>query len=89
MHPSRLVALGFLTVSVLLGAQVGLGGGVRLTASTVFLLFGGVFLLCASLYGLVRYEANPIVTEYGPTTYLLLFALGLQAAGLLARLLSA
>lgn len=40
------------------------------------ILFGG------SLYGLVRYEENPIVTEYGPQAYSLMGASLLWTLGL-------
>ncbi len=89
MHPSRLVAVCFLFVSVLLLAQVGIAGELRVTAGTALQLIGGVFLLLASLFGLIRYEENPIVSEYGPITYLLVFGLAIWAVGLLLRLVTA
>ncbi|WP_232745043.1 hypothetical protein [Halorubrum aethiopicum] len=48
-----------------------------------------MFLLLASLFGLIRYEENPIVSEYGPITYLLVFGLAIWAVGLLLRLVTA
>ncbi|KDS90093.2 hypothetical protein FK85_22095 [Halorubrum saccharovorum] len=75
MHPSRLVAICFVAVSVLLLAQIGIVGGRPFTAGAVLQGIGGVVLLLAGLYGVVRYEENPIVDEYGPTTYLLVFGL--------------
>ncbi|MBP1902710.1 hypothetical protein J2744_002403 [Halorubrum trapanicum] len=89
MHPSRLVAICFVTVSVLLLAQVGIVGGRPLTAGTALQLLGGAFLLVAGLFGVVRYEENPVVDEYGPTTSLLVFGLVLWAVGLLAQLATA
>ena len=88
MHPSRLVSLTLLVVSVLVIAQVVLIDGFQANASAVFLLLGGIVLLGSSLYGLVRYEDNPIVTEYGPMTYLLLFGLHFWAVGMIARLIT-
>jgi len=88
MHPSRLVSLVLLVVSVLIIAQTVLIRELEATTSTIFLLFGGTVLLVSSLYGLVRYEENPIVTEYGPMTYLLLFGLSLWAVGMIARLVT-
>ena len=88
MHPSRLVSLALLVVSVLVIAQSVLIGELQATASTIFLLLGGIILLGSSLYGLVRYEENPIVTEYGPMTYLLLFGLLFWAVGMITRLIT-
>lgn len=88
MHPSRLVSLFLFVVSVLIIAQNILIGELQATASTVFLLLGGISLLVTSLYGLIRYEENPIVTEYSPMTYLLFFGLFLWAVGMIARLVT-
>ena len=88
MHPSRLVSLVMLVVSALVIAQAVFIHGLQANASTVFLLLGGIVLLGSSLYGLVRYENNPIVTEYGLMTYLLLFGLLFWAVGMIARLLA-
>lgn len=88
MYPSRLVSLIFLAVSVLIIAQTVLIGELEATPSTIFLLLGGAVLLVSSLYGLVRYKENPIVTEYGLMTYLLLFGLLLWAVGMIARLIT-
>ncbi|PHQ38588.1 hypothetical protein DJ69_10890 [Halorubrum persicum] len=88
MHPSRLVALCFITVSALLIAQVGVIEGVQFAPSTVFQLIGATFLLISGIYGFARYEVNPVVTEYGPMAYLLLFGFGLWAVGILFRLLT-
>ncbi|ACV47098.1 MULTISPECIES: hypothetical protein [Halomicrobium] len=74
MHPSRVVALCFLGVSLLLVAQLGLVSPFTLTLPTVVQLLGAAMLVLGSLYGLVRYEENPIVTEYGPEAYLLIGA---------------
>ncbi|OYR43961.1 hypothetical protein DJ73_13655 [Halorubrum sp. Ea1] len=86
MNPSRLVALCFFFVSVLLLAQVSVGGELRFTIGTVLQLAGGLFLLLTSLYGLARYEENPIVSEYNPLTYLLISGLLLWAVGLLTQI---
>ena len=86
MHPSRVVAICFATVGVLLLAQVGIVGGRPFTSGTVLQGIGGVVLLLAGLFRVVRYEENPIVDEYGPTTYLLIFGMGIWAIGLLMRL---
>jgi len=86
MHPSRLVSLVLLVVSVLIIAQAVLID--EATASTGFLLLGGIVLLGGSLYGLVRYEENPIVREYGPMTYLLVFGSLLWAVGMISRLIT-
>ena len=51
-------------------------------------MLGGIVLLVSSLYGLVRYEENPIVTEYGPMTYLLLFGLLLWTVGMVTRFIA-
>lgn len=88
MHPSRLVSLTSLVVSVLIISQSVLIGELQVTASTVLLLLGGIILLGSSLYGLVRYEENPIVTEYGPMTYLFLFGSLLFAIGMTVRLIT-
>ena len=77
-----------LVVSVLVIAQAVFIDGFQANTSTVFLLLGGIVLLGSSLYGLVRYEDNPIVTEYGPMTYLLLFGLLFWAVGMIVRLLA-
>ena len=89
MHPSRAVALCFLFVSVLLVAQVGIAGEPRVTAGAVLQLIGGVFLFLTSLFGLIRDEENPIVSEYGPKTYLLISGLVIWAVGLLIQLVTA
>lgn len=88
MHPSRLVSLFLFIVSVLIIAQNTLIGELQASASTAFLLLGGIILLVSSLYGLIRYKENPIVTEYGPMTYLLLFGLFLWVVGMIARLIT-
>lgn len=88
MHPSRLIALCSITVSVLLIAQVGLIEGFWSTLSTVFQLIGAVFLLIGGVYGFGRYEEDPIVTEYGPMAYLLLFGFGSWAVSILYRLIT-
>ena len=88
MHPSRSLALGFITVSTLLIVQVGLIRRGQLTVGTIFQLIGAVFLLIGGLYGFLRYEENPIITEYGPMAYVFLFGLGLWAVGILLRLVS-
>ncbi|MBO4247543.1 hypothetical protein IL252_06905 [Halomicrobium sp. IBSBa] len=72
MHPSRVVSLCFLGVSLLLVAQLGVVSPFALTLPTVVQLLGAAMLMLGSLYGLVRYEENPIVTEYGPAAYLLI-----------------
>lgn len=89
MHPSRVVAFCFFLVSVLLLAQVGLAGEPQLTAGAVLQVIGGVLLFLTGLFGFVRYEQNPIVSAYGPTTYLLVAGLLLWAVGLLAQLVTA
>ena len=88
MHPSRLVSLTTLVVSVLIIAQSILIGELQATASTALLLSGGIILLGSSLYGLVRYEENPIVTEYGPMTYLFLFGSLLLSAGIIIQFIT-
>jgi hypothetical protein len=89
VNPSRVVAFCFFLVSVLLVAQVGIAGEPQLTAGAVLQVIGGVFLLLASLFGLVRYEQNPIVSEYGATTSLLIAGLVLWTVGLLTQLVTA
>lgn len=74
MHPSRLVALCFMGVSLLLLAQLGVASPLALTVPVLVQLFGAIVLLLGSLYGLVQYEENPIVTEYGPKAYVLIGA---------------
>jgi len=88
MHPSRLVSMTTLVVSVLIIAQSVLIGELQATASTALLLSGGTILLGSSLYGLVRYEENPIVTEYGPRTYLFLFGSLLLSAGIIIQFIT-
>lgn len=88
MHPSRLISLALLVVSVLAIAQAVLLNGFQANASMIFPLLGGLILFVSSLYGLVRYEDSPIVTEYGAMTYLLLFGLLLWAVGMTARLIT-
>ena len=88
MDPSRLVALCFLVLSVLLLAQLGIDGQFALSFGTIFQLIGGVLLLLTGLYGVFRYEENPIVAEYGPLTYLLIFGIVTWALGILLQLLS-
>ena len=88
MHPSRLVALCFLLLSVLLLAQLGIDGQFVPSIGTIFQLIGGVLLLLTGFYGLFRYEENPIVAEYGPLTYLLIFGIVTWALGILMQFLS-
>ena len=88
MHPSRVVALSFLFLSLLLLIQLVMGGAFRISVATVFQLLGGVVLLLTSLYGLIRYEENPIVTEYGPLTYLLILGIVTWSLGILMDILS-
>ena len=70
MHPSRLVSLCCAGVGVLFVSQTAVGS-FQLDLEHGWQLFGGAALVVASLYAAVRYETEPIVTEYGPTTYLL------------------
>lgn len=88
MNPSKFVALCFLVVSLLLVAQVSLGGKLRFTIGTVLQLVGGLFLLLTSLYGLARYEHNPIVSEYNPLTYLLISGLLFWTIGLFTQIVT-
>jgi predicted metal-binding membrane protein len=88
MHPSRTVALSVLAVALLTLLQVGVAGRPRLTTVFVVRLIGAVVLLVGGLYGFVRYETDPIVTEYGPKAYLLVGAASLWAAGLVVQFLS-
>jgi len=88
MHPSRAVALSVLVVALLTLLQVAIADGPRLTAASVLGFVSGVVLLVGSLYGLLRYETNPIVTEYGPMAYLLVGAASLWAVGLVGQLVS-
>lgn len=88
MHPARAVALSLLAVALLTLLQVGIADGPRLTAASVLQFVSGVFLLVGSLYGLLRHETNPIVTEYGPMAYLLGGAASLWAVGLVMRMLT-
>lgn len=69
MHPSRLVALCILFLSVLLLAQVGIDGQLEPSIGTVFQVIGGVMLLLTGIYGVVRYGENPVVSEYVPPTF--------------------
>lgn len=96
IHPSRLVAICFFVVSVLSLTSFAVDSEVQFSALTALSadgaltalqLFGSAFLFVASLYGIVRYEENPIVTEYGPTTYLLVGGALLYAIGLTGQLL--
>jgi len=74
MHPSRLIALCFLGVSLLLLVQLGVASPFAFTVPTLVQLLGAVALLLSSLYGLAAYEDNPIVTDYGPKAYALVAA---------------
>jgi hypothetical protein len=87
MHPSRLVSVCFFVVSILLLAQLGTAEPLQPTAGTALQAVGGVTLFLGSLYGIVRYEQNPVVTEYGPMTYLLVFGTFVWATGLVVQLL--
>ncbi|MCY4731818.1 hypothetical protein KY092_14760 [Natronomonas gomsonensis] len=87
MHPSRLVSACFLVVSILLLAQIGTTEPLQATAATVLQASGGIVLFVGAVYGFVRYEANPIVTEYGPMTYVLVFGTFVWATGIAVRLL--
>lgn len=87
MHPSRLVSVCFLVVSILLLAQLGTTEPLQPTAGTVLQAGGGAVLFVGALYGIVRYEANPVVTKYGPMTYLLVFGTFVWATGLAVRML--
>lgn len=89
MHPSRLVALCFFVVGVFLLAQIGVAGKLRIMDAAMLQVIGGIFLLLTGLVGFFRYEANPIVSEYGSVTYLLIFGLFIWAAGLLSQLVTA
>lgn len=88
MHPSRLVAACFLVVGLLDLLYVGVVAGGASTALATLLLGAGVVLVLASVYGLLRYEENPVVTEYGPVAYLLVGGASVQAFGLAAVLLA-
>lgn len=88
MHPSRLVALGFFWVSVLLFAQFVVADPLRFSVPTIIQLVGAVTLLVTGLYGLVRHEENPIVTEWGPMAYLLVSSTLILIVGLIASLVS-
>jgi|AntRauTorcE11898_2_1112593.scaffolds.fasta_scaffold85127_2 hypothetical protein len=72
MHPSRAIALGFLVVSLLSLVEWGLVEQFSTTFPVLFLAVASGGLLVASIYGLVRYDSNPIVTEWGSTAYALL-----------------
>lgn len=61
-------------------------GQLQLDLESGFRLLGGVTLLAASVYAAVRYETEPLVSEYGPTTYLLVTAALVWIAALAARL---
>jgi hypothetical protein len=87
MHPSRLVSACFLVVSILLLAQLGTTELLKSTAATGLQAGGGIVLFVGSVYGFVRCEANPVVTEYGPMTYLLVFGTFVWATGLAVRML--
>ncbi|WP_318568155.1 hypothetical protein [Salinigranum marinum] len=88
MHPSRAVALSLLVVALLTLLQVGIADRPRLTAVAVLRFVGGIVLLVGSLYGLLRYETSPTVTEYGPKAYLLVGAASLWAVGLVVQFFS-
>lgn len=87
MHPSRMVSLCFLSVGILLLVDVGVSGSLS-SLDGVLRVAGGAVLTLGGLYGTVRYDENPILTEYGALTYLLLVGFGLWAAGLVAQILS-
>ncbi|WP_135667155.1 hypothetical protein [Halorhabdus rudnickae] len=86
LHPSRAVSLAYLCLGVLLAVW----GAVSVGESTLggaMVLVGGIVLLVSSLYGLVRYEINPIVTEYGLQTYALLAGAAIFALGVVVQLI--
>ncbi|WIV65717.1 hypothetical protein [Natrialbaceae archaeon AArc-T1-2] len=86
MHPSRLVALCCCTIGVLVVSQAAVVGQFRLDLESGLRLAGGAGLVLASLYAAARSERDPIVTEYGPRTYLLVAAAFVWIAGLSVRL---
>lgn len=71
MHPARLFALSYLGVSLLLIGYVAVlvpPFGPVLLVVLLGALIGGA----ASTYGVVRYEDNPMITEYDQQTYTLI-----------------
>ena len=81
MHPSKAVALCFLVVSTLSFVEWALVEQFSTALPALFLAVGSAFLFVSSIYGLVRYESNPIVTEYEPTAYVLLVACAVWILG--------
>lgn len=86
MHPPRLVSLCCLVQGLLSDTVVGFAGGVSPTIGLTLQLIGGVLLIAGGIYGLVRHGDNPIMTEYGPITYLILLGFGFWIVGPLAQL---
>jgi len=82
MHSSRAIALGFLVVSTLSLVEWGLVEQFSTALPALLLAVGSAFLFVSSVYGLVRYESNPVVTEYGPTAYVLLVACAVWILGI-------
>jgi hypothetical protein len=89
MHPSRLVALSFVPVSVLLLVRPAVAGSLQPTVGSTLQFVGGLVLLPASLYGLARPGVTPTVTEYGPSTLLFVFGAGVWTLGLASLVVSA
>jgi hypothetical protein len=89
VNPSRLIALSLLLTSSLYLARIVVVEEMQFTLEYTFSVVSGLFLFCGSLYGSVRYEENPIVTEYGPMAYLLLFGSIAMSVGSVALILTA
>lgn len=89
MNPARSVALGLLLAGGLHLTRIGLLEEPQFALGYVFSVVSGLFVLLGSLYGLVRSEESPIVTEYGPLAYLLLFGSLLASVVSVVRILTA
>lgn len=89
MNPSRLIALSFVLASSLHLARIGVAGEIQFTLGSALSVVSGLFMLFGGLYGSVRYEENPLVTEYSPMAYLLLLGSIAMSVGSVAMILTA
>jgi hypothetical protein len=89
VNPSRLIALSLLLTSSLYLARIVVVEEPQFSLRYTLLAVSGLFMFCGSLYGLVQYEENPIVTEYGPMAYLILFGSIAMSVGSVALILTA
>ena len=86
MHPSKLVALCCFTGGVLFVTGTAVDQ-FQLDLESGWRLFGGATLLLGSLYAAVHHETDPLVTAYGPRTYLLVGVVLAWTGTLAVRLL--